>query len=106
MRYSNERKLYHSQPVKEPSMRKHVLRFGVSLALAASAIGFGPASVNAQDAHDHTAPVSGVPQGVPYFCANPSVTSTATGLWTDSTTWSTGKVPGANDKIRIAAGHV
>ena len=60
---------------------------------------------NAQDVHNHTPAVSGVPQGVPYFCANPTVTSIASGAWSDSKTWSTGKVPAANDKVKIAAGH-
>src|SRR5690349_738686 len=59
----------------------------------------------AQDIHSHTPGVSGVPQGVPYFCANPTVTSVAGGSWSDPKTWSTGKTPNANDKVKIAAGH-
>src|SRR2546422_9512434 len=58
----------------------------------------------AQD-HNHTAAVSGVPQGVPYFCENPTVTSIAAGPWSDAKTWSTGRTPTANDKVKIAAGH-
>lgn len=62
------------------------------------------ATAVAQD-HNHTPAVSGVPQGVPYFCANPTVTSIGAGLWSDGKTWSTGRMPRANDKVRIAAGH-
>jgi hypothetical protein len=43
-----------------------------------SGVGSG-ASALAQDDHLHTAGVSGMPQGVPLFCANPTVTSVATG---------------------------
>jgi hypothetical protein len=59
----------------------------------------------AQIAHDHTAAMSGVPQGVPYFCADPSLTSTASGAWSDPQTWSEKRVPGAGDRVRIVAGH-
>jgi hypothetical protein len=78
----------------------------VRFIFAGSVLAFGPALANAQDIHDHTPAVSGVPQGVPYFCASPSVTSTASGPWSDMKTWSSGKVPGANDKVKIAAGHI
>ena len=33
------------------------------------------------------------------------MTSAVSGLWSDTGTWSTGKVPGADDKVKIAAGH-
>ena len=86
-------------------MRARFFRLGLGLVTVASAIALRPLSASAQDPHDHTPAVSGAPQGVPYFCANPSVTSTASGLWSDARTWSTGKVPGANDRVKIAAGH-
>lgn len=85
-----------------------IVRFGLGLWFLAGIIAygaFGPALANAQDIHAHTPAISGVPQGVPYFCTNPTVTSTASGLWSDSRTWSTGKVPGANDKVKIPASH-
>jgi len=58
-----------------------------------------------QDSPTHTAPLSGVPQGVPLFCANPSVTSATGGVWSDPATWFPQRVPGADDKVRIKAGH-
>ena len=79
-------------------------RVGLGFVTVTSAIAFGPMAANAQDPHDHTPAVSGLPQGVPYFCAHPSVTSTASGLWSNPRTWSTGTVPHANDKVAIAAG--
>ena len=66
----------------------------IALGIAAA---FGPVPARAQDAHEHTPAVSGVPQGVPYFCAVPSVTSVASGPWSDVRTWSTRRVPGAHD---------
>src|ERR1700674_4944642 len=59
----------------------------------------------AQDAHLHTPNVSGMPQGIPFFCANPTVTSVATGEWSNPKTWSTNRVPVANDKVAVDAGH-
>src|SRR4030095_11880076 len=80
------------------NMNMKIIRFSLVLA-------FCPAFVAAQDIHEHTPAVSGGPQGVPYVCARPTVTSVTGGLWSDSKTWSTGRVPSANDKVRIAAGH-
>jgi hypothetical protein len=62
--------------------------------------------VRAQGDHAHTPAVSGVPLGVPYFCSRPTATSKASGLWSEPETWSSRKVPGANDKVVIAEGHV
>jgi hypothetical protein len=58
----------------------------------------------AQD-HNHSLSVHGVPGGVPDFCANPTVTSAASGAWSDANTWLTKKVPGAEDRVVIANGH-
>jgi G8 domain len=80
-------------------------RVELGLVAATIAVAFGQMAANGQDLHDHSPAVTGVPQGVPYFCARPSVTSAASGLWSDPKTWSTGKVPGANDKVEVAAGH-
>ena len=59
----------------------------------------------AQDPHPHTPRVSGMPHGVPLFCVNPTVTSSASGAWSDPRTWSPHHVPGANDRVAIVAGH-
>jgi hypothetical protein len=68
------------------------------------ATGSSPAAI-AQQPHAHTLAASGLPHGVPFFCANPTVTSASSGAWSDPATWSTRKVPGANDKVAIAAGN-
>src|SRR4051812_40196585 len=59
----------------------------------------------AQEVHLHTPGMSGVPQGVPRFCASATVSSVTTGAWSDPKTWSTARVPDTNDKVVIAAGH-
>ena len=74
--------------------------------IASVALTCGAASpVSGQNLHAHTPSASGVPQGVPLFCAGPTVTSAGSGAWSDARTWSTRRVPGANDKVAIAAGH-
>src|SRR5215467_13850409 len=59
----------------------------------------------AQDIHNHTREVHGVPGGVPEFCAQPTVTSVAAGAWSNPATWSTGKVPSSDDRVAIAVQH-
>src|SRR6266404_142994 len=63
------------------------------------------ASALAQDAHLHTPGVSGMPQGVPFFCGTPTVTSVTTGPWSNPATWSTRKVPAVNDRVAIDGGQ-
>jgi hypothetical protein len=58
----------------------------------------------AQD-HLHTPAVSGMPQGIPLLCANPTVASVRAGAWSNRNTWSTGRVPAANDRVAVEAGH-
>jgi hypothetical protein len=59
----------------------------------------------AQDSHNHTPSASGVPLGVPYFCAQPTVSTIASGSWSDTKSWSTGRIPATNDRVKILAGH-
>ena len=63
-----------------------------------------PAANVAQD-HLHTPAVSGMPQGIPLLCPNPTVASVGAGAWSNRTTWSTGRVPAANDRVTVEAGH-
>jgi hypothetical protein len=78
----------------------HLRLLGLLVAAAAPVT-----SVAAQQTHQHTPRVSGMPGGVPLVCAQPTVTSIATGDWSKPGTWSTNKVPAANDKVAIAVGH-
>jgi fibronectin type 3 domain-containing protein/chitodextrinase len=41
---------------------------------------------------------------IPDFGANPTIVSAHSGAWSDPTTWSAGRVPGAGDVVSIAAG--
>jgi hypothetical protein len=91
--YSNGRTLYHH-------MHMRIFRFGLVFVLAFCAAAY------AQENHIHTPAVSGVPQGIPLFCANPSAISAGSGLWSDPKTWSTRKVPGTDDIVQIRAGHI
>jgi hypothetical protein len=56
----------------------------------------------AAQTHEHTPATSGVPQGIPLFCASPSVTSVASGAWSNPATWSSRRVPAAGDRVRIS----
>lgn len=76
-------------------------RFILGCTLVAGAV----APVVAQERHDHTAAMSGVPHGLPYFCAGATVTSAASGAWSNPATWSTKSVPGAHDTVKIGTGH-
>jgi hypothetical protein len=58
-----------------------------------------------QPVHAHTPIVSGVPAGIPLICADPTIASVGSGAWSSPATWSTGTVPGVDDKVLIAAGH-
>src|SRR5215470_11496374 len=100
--YITRRELYHHHRSARSSLMC-MTRFRALWLLVLCCLTLGTAF--AQD-HNHTPAVSGVPQGVPYFCENPTVTSIAGGAWSDAKTWSTGRTPGANDKVKIAAGHM
>src|SRR5579863_1270322 len=69
------------------------------LVIAAAAV------LPAQEMHNHALEVHGVPGGVPEFCPNPTITSVASGAWSNPATWSTKKAPGAGDRVAVGAGH-
>jgi hypothetical protein len=41
---------------------------------------------------------------IPDFCAGPTIQSVGSGRWSSASTWSPARVPGAGDKVRVAAG--
>ncbi len=86
-------------------MSAKITRTVVALCVAISGLFCAAQPAVAQDSPTHTAPLSGVPQGVPYFCASPSLTSATSGVWSDPETWSPQRVPGVDEKVRIEAGH-
>ena len=74
------RTFYQHQLIEgAPNLVAWFFRFGWGLVAVTSAMLFGPLPVRAEDAHDQTPAISGVPLGVPYFSAHPIVTSTASG---------------------------
>ena len=74
-------------------------------ALCALMAGGPVAAARAQPAHQRTPGVSGMPRGIPLFCANPTIVSVGHGAWSNPRTWSINRVPGANDKVSIGTGH-
>jgi G8 domain len=73
------------------------------LAFLAAAV--PPRPLLAQPAHAHTTPLGGLPEGIPVFCADPTIRSVASGAWSSPATWSARRVPGIDDKVLIGAGH-
>lgn len=61
-------------------------------------------SVYAQD--NSPAQIHGSHDTIPDFAGRPTITSTASGAWTSSSTWDAGRVPGTNDVVRVASGHL
>ena len=51
----------------------------------------------------HIADAQTLPQGVPDFCASPTIASAKSGAWSDPATWSPARVPAAGDLVRINA---
>jgi len=78
-------------------MRRTVIFLGAA-ALVASL-----GTLRAQD-HSHLAAASGIPHGIPRICAEATVVTAASGAWSNPATWSTRRVPGAGDAVRVAGG--
>ena len=81
-----------------------VLQRRLALLLLLATTAGAPAAVAAQSP-PRTPGVSGMPLGVPLLCSEPTVTSLSAGAWSDPRTWSTSAVPGADDRVAVAAGH-
>jgi hypothetical protein len=71
----------------------------LSLTLAVTCL---PATAFAQHVHNGK---SGLPHGVPDFCAAPTIRSVASGNWSSPSTWNPARVPGANDKVVVGSGN-
>ena len=84
----------------------------VLLALITTVICVAPMPAFAQDDPEgeptpgHENVGGSISKGIPEFCAEPTVTSVASGAWADAATWSTKKVPGAEDMVVIKPGHL
>ena len=94
-----------------PSPRRRILPAIVTSALSilsvlsAGFVASNRLAANVAQDHPHTPAVSGMPQGIPLLCANPTVTSVRAGAWSNPGTWSTGRVPAADDRVAVDAGH-
>jgi len=51
-----------------------------------------------------TAKAQTLPHGVPDFCASHTITSVASGAWSNPAIWSPPRVPGGSDVVNVAAG--
>jgi hypothetical protein len=74
-----------------------------ALLLAVIVCGAWPAREAAAQ-HQHHIRQAGLPHDVPDFAANPTTRAVRSGDWSSAGTWSAGRVPGANDVVRIPAG--
>src|SRR6516162_5557054 len=78
----------------------------IVLSTALVTAGLAPTAAGApQASQQHTSAVSGMPQGIPLFCAAPTVTSVKSGPWSSPETWSTRRVPSAGDKVAVDEPH-
>ena len=64
-----------------------------------------PLTALGQTEHVHAMRVNGVPGGLPIFCAAPTTVAVTDGAWSSAATWSSGRAPGAADKVAIPAGR-
>ena len=62
----------------------------------------GPGALAAQEHLFHGA--SGLPHGIPDFCARASNVARASGNWSDRAIWSAGHVPSSGERVAVSAG--
>lgn len=74
------------------------------LLVAASVLAAAQCSALLAQEHLHLPPASGMPHGMPRFCAQATATSVASGAWSNPAVWATSKVPAAGDAVLIEAG--
>lgn len=72
--------------------------------VAVSILTATPSSTLRAQEHVHLPPASGMPHGMPRFCAQATITSIASGAWSNPAVWSTNNVPVAGDGVLIEAG--
>jgi hypothetical protein len=84
------------------------LTCAVSTFASAAALLVVPAELRAQS-HDHSTMASidaaaALPHNIPDFCASATITSVASGAWSNPAIWSPQRVPGASERVNVAAG--
>ncbi|MGE3509128.1 MAG: G8 domain-containing protein, partial [Vicinamibacterales bacterium] len=91
---------------RSPTVRAtHRRARALAIVLVATGVLAAPAMAQDHADHGHTMRVNGVGGGLPLFCANPTAAAVRDGAWSDTSTWSSGRVPGPGDRVAIGAGR-
>jgi hypothetical protein len=99
---SNNRALANAPVTREETFVNRTILRSVTVAAGVLALA---TTASAQTDHVHALRVNGVPGGLPVFCASPTVVAVGDGAWSSTSTWSTGRIPGAADRVAIPAGR-